>query len=137
MQRLRVGIDIDASASAVWAYVRDIRSHVEWMADARAITFTSPTTFDCLTVVGPLRMVDHMEIVEWVEGSVIGIRHLGLVRGQGRFTVSPLGPDRSRFEWSEELAFPWWMVPPVARLVLGWVWRRNLERLRRRVTSSA
>jgi len=136
VQRLRVGIDLDAPASAVWAYVADIPSHVEWMHDARSITFTSPTTFDCLTVVGPFRTVDHMEIVEWVEGSVIGIRHVGLVRGTGRFVVTPLGSSRTRFEWDEELDFPWWMVPPVARFVLRQVWRRNLRSLASRVHSS-
>lgn len=133
MQRLRVGIDVDAPASVVWAYVADIPSHVDWMHDARSITFTSPTAFDCLTVVGPFRTVDRMEIVEWVEGSVIGIRHRGLVRGEGRFTVSPVGPRRTRFEWDERLAFPWWMVPPAAALVLRWVWWRNLRALRARV----
>ena len=133
MQRLRVGVDIEAPASAVWESVSDIGSHVEWMHDARSITFTSPTTFDCLTVVGPFRLLDHMEIVEWVEGSAIGIRHVGLVRGTGRFTLAPLdGGARTRFEWDEELRFPWWMVPPVARLVLRRIWRRNLAALAER-----
>ncbi len=134
-QRLRVSVDIDAAAADVWRYVADIPSHVEWMHDARSITFTSPTTFDCLTVVGPFRTLDRMEIVEWVEGSVIGIRHVGLVRGAGRFTLQPLGAARTRFEWDEMLHFPWWMVPPVARLVLVWVWRRNLRGLARRMTA--
>ncbi|HVF76219.1 MAG TPA: SRPBCC family protein [Acidimicrobiales bacterium] len=133
MQRLRVGIDLDAPASVVWDYVADIPSHVEWMHDARSITFTSERTFECLTVVGPFRTVDRMEIVEWVEGSAIGIRHVGLVQGTGRFTLTPLGPSRCRFEWDETLEFPWWMVPPVARLVLVWVWRRNLRTLQSRV----
>lgn len=136
-QRLRVAVDIDAPVAAVWAYVADIPSHVEWMHDARSITFTSETTFDCLTIVGPFRMVDRMEIVEWVEGSAIGIRHMGLVRGTGRFTLTPLGPGRTRFEWSEELELPWWMVPPVAALVLRSIWRRNLRALQTRVHSAS
>lgn len=129
-RRLRVAVDVDAAASEVWDYVADIPSHVEWMHDARAITFTSTTTFDCLTVVGPFRMVDRMEIVEWVEGSAIGIRHVGLVRGTGRFTLASLGPAQTRFEWEEELELSWWMVPPVAALVLRRIWRRNLRTLR-------
>lgn len=132
-QRLRVAVDIDAPLAAVWDDVADIPSHVEWMHDARAITFVSDTAFDCLTVVGPFRLRDRMEIVEWVEGSAIGIRHVGLVRGTGRFTLVPLGPGRTRFEWAEELELPWWMVPPVAALVLRWIWRRNLRALRARV----
>lgn len=130
---MQVAIDIEAPAAVVWDDVRDITSHVEWMADARRITFTSPTTFECLTVVGPFRTVDRMEIVEWVEGAAIGIRHTGLVRGEGRFTLTPLGAARCRFEWDERLWFPWWMAPPIARAVLAWVWRGNLRRLARRL----
>ena len=131
--RIRVGIDIDAPVAAVWSYVSDIPSHVEWMADARSITFTSPSTFDCLTVVGPFRMVDRMEIVEWEEGAVIGIRHVGLVRGEGRFTLGPSASGGTTFEWDEQLRFPWWLGGVVgawlARPVLRRIWRRNLAAL--------
>ena len=131
--RICVDIELDAPAAVVWSYVADIPSHVEWMEDARSITFTSPTEFDCLTVVGPFRLRDRMEIVEWVEGAAIGIRHVGLVRGQGRFTLSPLPGGRTRFEWDEELSFPWWLGGPVgafvARPILRRIWRRNLAGL--------
>ena len=62
MTDIRVEIQIPASPEAVWADVRDIGSHVEWMHDAEAITFTSPieagvgTTFDCATRIGPIRL---------------------------------------------------------------------------------
>jgi carbon monoxide dehydrogenase subunit G len=132
--RLRVATVIDAPPAAVWEQVRDIESHVQWMADAERITFTSPTTFDCLTVVGPVRLVDRMEIVEWTEGSVIGIRHVGLVRGEGRFTLAETGSGRTLFTWDERLRFPWWLGGPVgawvARPVLRRIWRGNLRRLR-------
>ena len=124
----------------MWDAVRDIESHVEWMEDARSITFTSPTTFDCLTVVGPFRTTDHMEIVSWDEGRAMGIRHVGVVRGEGRFTLEPLGAGSTRFSWDERLSFPWWMGGPVGALVakpvLRRIWRRNLANLRRLIVSS-
>lgn len=133
--RIRVGTVIDAPPAVVWEHVRDIEAHVRWMADAERIEFVSPTVFDCLTVVGPFRLHDRMEIVEWSEGSAIGIRHLGLVGGEGRFTLEPLGPDRTQFGWDERLRFPWWLGGPVAawlaRPVLRRIWRANLRRLRR------
>jgi hypothetical protein len=114
--------------------VRDIESHVEWMADAESIRITSPTTFEVATRVGPLRTLDRMEITEWEEGRVIGVRHVGLVTGRGRFTLTPEG-DGTRFTWQEHLQIPWWLGCRLAEPVLWLVWRRNLRRLRSRFLS--
>ncbi|HEX2039438.1 MAG TPA: SRPBCC family protein [Acidimicrobiales bacterium] len=131
--RVRVGIVIDAPPAAVWSAVRDVRSHVAWMSDAESITVTSPTTFDCVTRVGPFRLVDRMEIVEWDEGRAMGIRHVGLVRGEGRFALRRTWRGRTRFTWEEWLRLPWWMGGPlgalVAKPVLRRIWRANLRRL--------
>ncbi|MDQ3757641.1 MAG: SRPBCC family protein, partial [Actinomycetota bacterium] len=128
-----MGTVIDAPPAVVWSHLRDIPSHVTWMADAEAITFTTPTTFDCATKVGPFRMVDRMEIVEWEEGRALGIRHAGLVRGEGRFSLRRTWRGRTRFTWEERLWFPWWMGGPVGALVakpvLRRIWRGNLRRL--------
>lgn len=140
MTRISVSTVIDAPSERVWDDVRELGSHVEWMADAEAIRFTSTvrsgvgTTFECDTKVGPFRLVDHMEVTEWVEGSVIGVRHVGLVTGTGRFTLAPAGlfGQRTRFTWDEEIGVPW-----VAGAVLRLIWLRNLRRLRRRFRVSA
>jgi hypothetical protein len=66
----------------------------------------------------------------------MGVRHVGLVTGTGRFTLHPLGANtRTRFEWDEELRFPWWLGGRLgeaigARVVMGAIWRRNLRRLK-------
>jgi hypothetical protein len=137
-----VATTIPAPPAQVWDDVRDLGSHVAWMADAEAIRFTSPehagvgTTFDCDTRVGPFRLVDRMEVTEWVEGETIGVRHVGLVTGSGRFTLRASG-DATRFTWEEELAIPWWLGGPAAAVALRLVWVRNLRRLRRRFTPPA
>lgn len=129
---------IPAPVPRVWDDVQDLASHVEWMADAEAIRFTSAqrrgvgTTFECDTKVGPFRLVDLMEVVEWDEGRAIGVRHTGLVSGTGRFTLGRRGRRRTRFTWEEELAIPWWLGGPAAAVVLRLVWLRNLRRLRGR-----
>jgi len=143
--RITVSTVIDASPEEVWAAVEDVGSHVEWMADAEAIRFTSErtsgvgTTFDCETRVGPLRLTDRMEITRWEPRRAMGVRHVGLVTGEGVFSLSPAGGRfrrrrATRFEWSERLAFPWWMGGPVGGLVGGQVlrlvWKGNLRRLR-------
>jgi carbon monoxide dehydrogenase subunit G len=127
-RRLVVSTLIDAPPADVWDDVKDIPSHVEWMQDAEAIRFTSPSTFDCDTRVGPFRFTDHLVITDWDEGRAIGIRHHGLVSGVGRFTMAPEGSG-TRFTWTEELAFPWWLASPILRRI----WRANLGRLRSRL----
>ena len=137
--RIRVGITIDASPAAVWAAVERIDTHVNWMADAQSITFLTKqtsgvgTTFDCLTKVGPIRLVDRMVVTGWNPKRTIGIEHRGAVSGRGRFTLRRRR-GRTRFTWTEQLAFPWWLGGPAgalaARPVLRAVWRRNLRRLK-------
>ena len=140
MPSIRVSTAIAARPDEVWADVRDLGSHVEWMADAEAIRFTSEaragvgTTFDCDTKVGPFRLVDRMEVTEWVEGEVIGVRHVGLVTGTGRFTLTPEGGG-TRFTWEESLTIPWWLGGPAAAVALRLVWVRNLRKLRRRFSA--
>lgn len=115
------------------------------MGDAVAIRHTSPlregvgTTFDCDTRVGPFRLTDRMEVTEWSEGRAMGIRHVGLVQGTGRFTVRPVRRGRTRFTWDERLRFPWWMGGPAGSVaaapVLRRIWRRNLANLKHQVES--
>lgn len=140
MPHIRVSTSIAAPPERVWEDVRDLGSHVAWMADAEAILFTSErtsgvgTTFDCRTRIGPFRTTDRMEVTEWDEGRAIGVRHVGLVTGRGRFTLERDGAG-TRFTWDERLDMPWWLGGPVAAPVLRLVWRRNLARLRSRFQS--
>ena len=136
---MQVSVQISASPAEVWTVVEDLAGHVDWMADAVAIRFTSRrrsgvgTTFDCDTRVGPFRLTDRMEITEWQPGKAMGVRHVGLVVGTGRFTLRRRRRG-TRFTWREELRFPWTMGGPIGALVaapvLRAVWRRNLRRLK-------
>ncbi len=138
--RIRVGITIDAPPATTWAVVEPIEHHVDWMVDADSIRFTSSqtrgvgTAFDCVTKVGPIRLTDRMAVTEWEPGKRMGIRHDGIVTGQGRFTLRRSRGGRTRFTWNEKLIFPWWMGGPAgaiaAKPVLRAIWRRNLRRLK-------
>ena len=139
MATIRVATTIDAAPAEVWADLRNIESHVEWMHDAVAIRFDGEAregpgvVFDCDTRIGPFRLTDRMETTEWVDEAVMGVRHDGVVTGVGRFTLTDAGEGRTRFAWEETLRFPWWMGGPigarVAKPVLRAVWRRNLKNL--------
>ncbi len=145
---ITVSTVVPASRDRVWADLAQISSHVEWMSDAEAITFGSDqrqgvgTTFSTATKVGPFRLLDRMEVTEWEPGRVMGIRHTGVVTGTGRFTLEAItgpgdpAPEHTRFTWDESLLFPTWMGGGLGGRaggpVLKWIWRRNLEQLRRR-----
>jgi carbon monoxide dehydrogenase subunit G len=136
---------IDAPAAAVWDELSDIASHVHWMADAETITFTGErrrgvgTTLDVVTRVGPLRTVDKMIVTSWHDGREIGVRHEGVVTGEGAFTLDPASPGRTVVTWSEHLRFPWYLGGPVTALlaapVLRHIWHRNLGRLATRTVT--
>ena len=147
MARIRVRALVDAPPARVWAELADIASHVEWMADAVAIRFTSDrhegvgTTFDCVTRVGPFRTVDRMAVTSWREGHEIGVRHEGLVTGEGRFTLSPTPLGGTAISWTERLRFPWYIGGPLTALlakpILHHVWRTNLHHLASRCGAPA
>ena len=88
------------------------------MHDAVAIRFQTDqrrgvgTAFLCDTKVGPFKLVDQMEITEWAPGAAMGVRHVGVVTGTGRFTLTPIDLGRrTRFAWDESLTLP---------VVAGW-----------------
>ena len=140
--RIAVSIEIDAPTERVWEIVEPVERHIDWMHDAVAIHFLTDqrrgvgTTFLCDTKVGPIKLVDKMEITEWEPNAAMGVRHTGLVTGTGVFTLTPIDMDRrTRFSWVEELTFPWWLGGKLGeaiggKIVLKAIWRRNLKGLK-------
>jgi uncharacterized protein YndB with AHSA1/START domain len=149
MAQISVSVEIDAPVDRVWQVVESVERHVDWMHDAVAIRFQTEQTrgvgtrFLCDTKVGPVRLVDQMEITEWQPGRAMGVRHTGLITGTGHFTLTPIDLDRrTRFTWAETLVFPWWLGGPVATLIGGKfvmqrIWKRNLRELRAIAESAA
>lgn len=143
MARIRVSTVVDATPDEVWDAIEDVQSHTEWMADAVAIRFLSDTTsgvgtrFECDTKVGPFRLTDVMEITEWHPGRTMGVRHVGLVTGEGVFTLAKVRKGRTKFTWAEQMHFPWWMGGRLGGVVGGRVmrriWKKNLRTLKQRV----
>ena len=149
MARITVSVEIDAPVERVWHVVEPVERHVDWMHDAVAIRFVTDqhrgvgTTFLCDTKVGPIKLVDKMEITDWRPNEAMGVRHVGLVTGSGTFTLTPIDLGRrTRFTWSEELVFPWFLGGPIGafiggKVVMQAIWRRNLRELERLVESAA
>ena len=124
---LTVPMDVNAPAEAVWHAVTDWVGQSEWMLGTR-VSVTSPgdgrelgATLSAFSGVGPVGFTDTMEIVEWTVSEGAGpkrctVRHTGkVVKGDGVFEVVELGPERTRFLWTELLDLP---LGPLGRL--GW-----------------
>ena len=142
MVTIEVSTKVPAAPSVVWEDLQHIDRHIEWMSDAESIRVLTDETegvgvrFECVTRLGPIRLVDRMEVTDWRDDQAMGIRHHGVVSGVGEFRLTPRttpdGEIHTHFEWAETLRFPWWMGGVVgavaARQVLASVWRRNLRR---------
>jgi len=139
MARIRISQVIDRTPSEVWNEMRHIERHVNWMHDAVEIRFTSDsregigTSFICLTKVGPFKTQDVMTITDWRENEVMGVTHVGLVKGSGVFTIARLGSG-ALVSWQESLIFPWWALGSVGSVlaspILKHIWKGNLRNLK-------
>ena len=139
MATIQISTHINVSPEVLWEELRHIDRHVNWMNDAVSITFTSPTTegvgtqFSCLTKVGPLKTTDIMTITQWQENKVMGVEHVGLVKGTGTFHIEPHG-EGSTITWKESLSFPLFFLGSLGALaatpLLTYIWKKNLANLK-------
>lgn len=150
---LTVPVDVAVPADVLWAVVSDLEGQSEWMlattvevtaGDGRSVG----SELRAVTGIGPLGVADTMRVTEWTEPppGVSGTRrivvtHTGAVlRGDGVFAVEELGPQRSRFLWSELLDLPfgglgrlgWPVVRPAVRAGLAHSLRTMADRTERR-----
>lgn len=146
MATIRVAVTIARPVDVVWAALQQIERHVDWMHDAVAIRFLGEqqrgvgTEFLCDTKVGPFRLVDRMTITTWDPPSTMGVRHSGVVTGEGRFSLRATDGG-SEFQWQESLRFPWWLGGRLGATVAGPVvlrplWKRNLRAFKRQIESA-
>jgi Polyketide cyclase / dehydrase and lipid transport len=110
---LTIPVDVDAPADLVWHTVTDWPGQSEWVIGTRVEVEGGGegrhlgARLRAFTGVGPLGFLDTMEIVEWDPPRCCLVRHTGkVVRGDGVFEVVELGPERSRFVWTELLDLP-------------------------------
>jgi hypothetical protein len=139
---LQISIHIDAPSSRVWNDLADIASHIEWMDDAREITFLGSkrtgigTSFRCTTKIWKFNLDDQILVTEWNENRRMSVQHDGIVQGNGSFILTPSGTGTD-FSWEEDLLFPLALGGPageyMAKPVLKRVWNNNLASLKDRI----
>lgn len=112
--KLSVPVDVDVPAEALWRKVTDWERQGDWMLATRVRRtggdgHSPGSTWSAATGLGPLALVDTIELVELVEGGPwrAVVLHTGkVIRGDGIFEVEELGPRRSRFTMAERLDLP-------------------------------
>ena len=103
---------IDAPIEKVWEALADWESQGDWMlqttvevtSDIRVGVGTSIAAF---TGVGNLGIMDHMTVTSWNPPHVCDVLHTGkIIKGTGRFELTALSTQSTRFDWSEEILAP-------------------------------
>ena len=137
---INVKIIIDEPLNDVWNEVSVLKNHTNWMKDAVSIEFLNENTqglgteMKVLTKVGPIKLFDYMTVTEWIDKKSIGVDHVGIVTGKGKFTLREITEEKTDFQWEETLRFPIYLAGPVGEFfgspVLKLIWRNNLKGLK-------
>ena len=140
---MRIAVEhlVDEPIDVVWDDLADLGSHAEWMTEAGSIEIVSDrgtgvgTVLRVPTHVGPLSTEDWIVVTSWEDGTEIGVVHIGLVTGTGRFVLESEG-TATRIIWDEEFTLPLVFGGPIGEIVaapiLKALWRGNLRRFGRR-----
>jgi hypothetical protein len=110
--RIAMNLVIDAPIQKVWDALADWESQGKWMLQT-TVEVTSEirtgvgTSIAAFTGVGKLGIIDHMTVTSWNPPNVCDVVHTGkIIKGTGRFELTALTPQSTRFDWSEEVLAP-------------------------------
>ena len=103
---------IDVPIEKVWAALADWESQGEWMLQT-TVEVTSDiregvgTSIAAFTGIGKLGIMDHMTVTSWNPPTVCDVVHTGaIIKGTGRFELTALSENSTRFDWSDEILAP-------------------------------
>ncbi|CAN2159879.1 SRPBCC domain containing protein [Candidatus Nanopelagicaceae bacterium] len=109
---IAMSLVIDAPINKVWAALADWESQGEWMLQT-TVEVTSDiregvgTSIAAFTGIGKLGIMDHMTVTSWNPPTVCDVVHTGaIIKGTGRFELTAISENSTRFDWSEEILAP-------------------------------
>ena len=107
-----MSLKIDAPIQKVWESLADWESQGDWMLHT-TVDVTSEiregvgTTIAAFTGIGKLGVMDHMQVTRWDPPFICDVLHTGtIIKGTGRFQLTALDSQKTRFDWSEEILAP-------------------------------
>lgn len=111
--RLEVSVEAAAPPQTVWDVLTHWERQSEWMLDAKSVEVLTPeregvgVTIRCPTNLLGVTVEDVMRVTAWSEPTLLEVTHLGkVITGSGAFELVPLGADRTRIDWWEEVDPP-------------------------------
>ena len=109
---LSISLTIPAPVDSVWKKIADWQSQGEWMLQT-TVEVTSDiregvgTSIAAFTGIGKLGIMDHMTVTSWNPPTICDVVHTGaIIKGTGRFELTALSENSTRFDWSEEILAP-------------------------------
>ena len=109
---IAMSLVINAPIEKVWAALADWESQGDWMLQT-TVEVTSDiregvgTSIAAFTGVGKLGIMDHMTVTAWEPPHICDVVHTGkIIKGTGRFQLTLLSAQSTRFDWSEEILAP-------------------------------
>lgn len=127
-------IEIGRSLQGTWDLLVDIDRQPEWMRDALSVEKLTEGPVDVGTKMRVptqilfFRTTDMMEVTTFDPPRRWAVRHVGLVTGEGEFSLEPAGGgEATRVTWREHLEVPLGIFGRVGLKVLRPVLRRQFS----------
>lgn len=143
---LTYSVDIAATQQVVFNYISDWEKQSEWVLftsvkQVQNVPKDNTQSLIATTKLGPLKIVDTMNVTSWQPYERIVVEHTGrMVRGKGIFSVAKKSNDTCAFIWQEITPVPFgvlgsigtWHVKPFLSLVFNY----SLKKLKHNIEHS-
>ncbi len=109
---IAMSLVIQAPIETVWASLADWESQGDWMLQTTVEVSSDiregvGTTIAAFTGIGKIGVMDHMQVTKWEPPFICDVLHTGkIIKGTGRFQLTAIDAQSTRFDWSEEILAP-------------------------------
>ena len=113
---LRISITLPASQEIAWRSMVNWKDQGNWMLQSRVWVTSEKsegigTKISAFTWLIPgfkkFGILDTMEVTKWNPPHTCDVMHTGkILKGAGRFVLTPITENSTRFDWSEDVEAP-------------------------------
>jgi uncharacterized protein YndB with AHSA1/START domain len=128
-----IDVRIPRPPDVVWPYLVDWERLGRWMREAGDFRVATAARegvgveAEATVRIAGITTRDRVRVTRWEPPAVLGLTHLGWVKGTGYMELSPT-EEGSHLFWREELAPPWGMLGWLGMRIMGPLIRRTFRR---------